>query len=71
MRKVAHAGSLPDTNSRELAKLGMSLGARLDGATHAHTRKALAAGAMGKEICHVSVLAISMLGLPASVIALT
>jgi alkylhydroperoxidase/carboxymuconolactone decarboxylase family protein YurZ len=71
MRKAAHAGGPLDAKSRELVKLGMAIGARLEGATHSHVRKALAAGATAKEIRHAAVLAISTLGLPTTVMAMT
>ncbi|RPH99032.1 MAG: carboxymuconolactone decarboxylase family protein [Zetaproteobacteria bacterium] len=71
MGKAAHAGGPLDAKSRELVKLGMTIGARLEGATHSHVRKALAAGATSDEIRHAAVLAISTLGLPATVMALT
>jgi len=71
MGKAAHAGGPLDAKTRELVKLGMSIGARLEGATHSHTRKSLAAGATANEIRHAAVLTISTLGLPATVMALT
>jgi len=71
MGKAAHAGGPLDAKTRELVKLGMSIGARLEGATHSHTRKALAAGATAKEIRHAAVLAITTLGLPTTVMSLT
>lgn len=71
MGKAAHAGCPLDAKTRELIKLGMSIGARLEGATHSHVRKALAVGATAKEIRHATVLAISTLGLPTTVMALT
>ena len=45
MGKAAHGGGPLDAKTRELVKLGMAIGARLEGATHSHVRKALAAGA--------------------------
>ena len=71
MGKAAHTGGPLDARSRELVKLGMAIGARLEGATHSHVRKALAAGATAKEIRHAALLAISTLGLPTTVMALT
>jgi alkylhydroperoxidase/carboxymuconolactone decarboxylase family protein YurZ len=70
MGKAAHAGGPLDAKTRELVKLGMAIGARLEGATHSHVRKALAAGATAAEIRHAAVLAISTLGLPNTVMAL-
>jgi alkylhydroperoxidase/carboxymuconolactone decarboxylase family protein YurZ len=71
MGKAAHAVGPLDGKIRELVKLGMAIGARLEGATHAHVRKALAAGATAKEIRHAVVLAISTLGLPTTIMAFT
>lgn len=71
MGKAAHASGPLDAKTREFVKLGMSIGARLEGATHSHVRKALAAGAVAKEIRHATVLAISTLGLPTTIMAFT
>jgi len=71
MGSAAHAAGPLDAKTRELVKLGMTIGARLEGATHSHVRKALAAGATADEVRHAVVLAISTLGLPATVMALT
>ena len=71
MGKAAHAGGPLDAKTREFVKLGMSIGARLEGATHSHVRKAPAAGATAKEIRHATVLAISTLGLPTTIMAFT
>ena len=51
MGKAAHAGGPLDAKMRDLVKLGMSIGARLEGATHSHARKALAAGARMLPCC--------------------
>jgi alkylhydroperoxidase/carboxymuconolactone decarboxylase family protein YurZ len=71
MGKAAHAGGPLDAKTRELVKLGMAIGARLEGATHSHVRKALAAGVTAKEIRHATVLAIATLGLPTTIMAFT
>ena len=71
MGKAAHAGGPLDAKCRELIKLGMAIGARLEGAAHSHVRKALAAGVTPEEIRPAAVLAISTLGLPTTVMALT
>jgi 4-carboxymuconolactone decarboxylase len=70
MGKAAHAAGPLDAKTRELVKLGMAIGARLEGATHSHVRKALAVGATADEVRHAAVLAISTLGLPTTVMAL-
>ncbi len=71
MGRAAHSSGPLDTKTRELVQLGMAIGARLEGATHSHVRKALAAGATAKEIRHATVLAISTLGLPTTIMAMT
>lgn len=71
MGRAAHEAGPLDAKSRELVKLGMAIGARLEGATHSHVRKALQAGASPAEIRHAAVLALSTLGLPTTVMSLT
>lgn len=48
-----------------LAKLAISAGARLEGAVHAHCRRALEAGCTPDEIRHVILLGVTTLGFPA------
>jgi 4-carboxymuconolactone decarboxylase len=57
------AGPL-DERTRRLVKLGIAIGARLEGATHSHVRKCLAAGVPAAEIEHAVVLAFTTIGLP-------
>jgi AhpD family alkylhydroperoxidase len=64
------AGPL-DQKTRELIKLALALGAKLEGAAHSHTRRALAAGASPAEILHVVVLGITTLGFPSTIAAFT
>jgi 4-carboxymuconolactone decarboxylase len=71
MGRAAHEAGPLDAKSRELVKLGLAIGARLEGATHSHVRKALQAGASPAEVRHATVLALSTLGLPTTVMALT
>jgi 4-carboxymuconolactone decarboxylase len=66
----AEAGPL-DEKTRELIKLGMAIGGRLEGAVHAHARRALGAGATAAEIQHVVALAIPTVGFPTTVAAFT
>jgi alkylhydroperoxidase/carboxymuconolactone decarboxylase family protein YurZ len=51
--------------TRALAKLAIALGARMEGAVHSHTRRALEAGCTPDEIRHVVLLATTTLGFPA------
>ena len=72
--KVGHAvhnsGPL-DQKTRELIKLGISCGAKLEGAVHSHTRKALDAGCTKEEIRHVVLLLLPTLGMPSTMAAMT
>lgn len=67
---TAGAGPL-DARVRELVKLGIAVGARLEGAAHAHVRKAREAGATPEEIRHVALLGVTTVGWSASVAAMT
>jgi AhpD family alkylhydroperoxidase len=69
-RACAEAGPL-DARTRELVKLGLAIGGRLEGAVHSHTRRALAAGASADEIRHVVTLAASTVGFPTTIAAFT
>ena len=60
-----------DPRIRELVKLGMAIGGRLEGAVHSHARRALEAGASAAEIAHVVSLAITTVGFPTAVAAFT
>lgn len=66
----AKAGPLEE-KTRELIKLGMAIGGRLEGAVHSHTRRARAAGATPAEIRHVVALAAPTVGFPTTVAAFT
>ena len=66
----AEAGPL-DAPTRELVKLDLAIGGRLEGAVHSHTRRALEAGATPEQIRHVVALAAPTLGLPTTVAAFT
>ncbi len=66
----AKAGPL-DAKTRELVKLAMAIGGRLEGAVHSHVRRALEAGVTPDQIRHVVALAVPTLGLPTTVAAFT
>jgi len=70
IRKEEEAGPLDEKTVR-LVKLGLHIGARREGATHASVRKALAAGISKEEIEQVVALAAGTIGLPATVAAYT
>jgi len=67
----AHAAGPLDEKTRALVKLGMAVGRQAEGATHAHVRQAVRAGATPDEIRHVVLLAITTLGFPAMMTART
>lgn len=67
---VHEAGPL-DEKTRQLAKLALAIGARHEGAVHAHTRRAVQAGCSAAEIRHVVALAATTLGMPNAVAAYT
>ena len=68
---VAHESGPLDAKTRELIKLGMAIGGRLEGAVRSHAHRALEAGATPKEIEHVVLLAVTTSGFPTAVAAFT
>ena len=66
---AVHGAGPLDAKTRALVKLGISTGARLEGAVHSHVRKALACGATPEEIRHAVLLALPTLGLPSMMAA--
>ena len=66
----AESGPL-DARTRELVKLAMAIGGRLEGAVHSHVRRALEAGATPEEIRHVVALAVPTMGFPTMAMAFT
>lgn len=63
--KTCHWNGPLEPKARELVKLGIALGANLEGATHAHVRLGLQAGASPDEIRHAALLSTTTLGFPA------
>lgn len=68
---LSHRAGPLDEKTRELVKLAMAIGAKMEGAVHSHARKALEAGASRQEIRHVVLLGPTTLGFPSTVAALT
>lgn len=69
---AAHAaGPLKDEKTRELVKLGIAIGARFEGAVHAHVRRALESGATPEEIRQVALLAVTTMGFPSMMTTLS
>lgn len=66
---ASEAGPL-DAKARALAKLALSVGARMEGAVRSHTRKCLQAGANAEEIRHVVLLSTTTIGFPNMMAAL-
>jgi AhpD family alkylhydroperoxidase len=60
-----------DDKTRQLVKLALAIGMGHEGAVHAHTRRALAAGIHPAEIKHVVTLAVTTMGMPNTVAAFT
>jgi 4-carboxymuconolactone decarboxylase len=60
---TASAGPL-DGKTRALVKLGIAVGAQMEGAVHSHTRRALEAGCSPEEIRHVALLSTTTMGFP-------
>jgi AhpD family alkylhydroperoxidase len=59
-----------DRRTAELVKIGLAVGARLEGAVHSHVRRALEAGASADEIRHAVRLALTTIGFPSMMAAL-
>jgi alkylhydroperoxidase/carboxymuconolactone decarboxylase family protein YurZ len=68
---AVHAAGPLSTRERALVKLGISVGARLEGAVHSHVRKAMSAGLKKKDLQHVALLALPTIGLPSMMAALS
>lgn len=60
-----------DEKTRRLVKVAIAVGAGLEGGTHSAVRHALRSGANEDEIKSVAILAITTLGFPAAMRALT
>jgi 4-carboxymuconolactone decarboxylase len=67
---AAEAGPL-DARAERLVKLAIAVGAGREGAVHSHVRRALGAGLTRDEIRHVTFLAITTVGWPAAIAALS
>lgn len=67
---TSDAGPL-DARERELVRLALGIGAFREGAVHSHTRRALAGGCTPEEIRQVVLLAVTTLGFPTMMAAMT
>jgi alkylhydroperoxidase/carboxymuconolactone decarboxylase family protein YurZ len=68
---ACHLAGPLSKKERALIKLGISVGAWLEGAVHSHVRKALEAGATPQDIRHVALLALPTIGFPSTMAVLT
>jgi 4-carboxymuconolactone decarboxylase len=66
-----HEGGPLDDKSRRLVKLAIAVAAGLEGGTHSAVRHAKDAGISQKELEHVAVLAITTIGFPSAMRALS
>ena len=64
------AGPL-DSKTRGLVKLAIAVGAMREGAVHSHTRRALDVGCTPDQLRHVGVLAITTIGFPSTMAAMS
>lgn len=71
MGDAVHSAGPLDDKTRALIKLAISTGARLEGAVHSHTRKAIAAGLSADEIRQAVLLALPTIGLPSTMAAMS
>ena len=69
-KATAEAGPL-DARTRRLIKLALSVGANSEGAVHSHVRQALEEGQTKEELQQVALLAITTLGFPAAMAAIS
>jgi alkylhydroperoxidase/carboxymuconolactone decarboxylase family protein YurZ len=69
-KAATDAGPL-DKKLQRLVKLALAVGAGLQGAVHSHVRRGLAAGLTREEMEHVAVLAITTLGWPSALAAVS
>lgn len=64
-----HEGGPLDARTRRLVKLGVAIGAGLQGGVHSQVRNALAEGIKPSELHHVVLLGLTTIGFPASMAA--
>jgi AhpD family alkylhydroperoxidase len=69
--EAVHSAGPLNEKTRALIKLAISIGGKLEGAVHAHTRKARNSGATPNEIRHVALLALPTIGLPSMMAAMS
>ena len=62
-KAVSGAGPL-DLRTQQLVKIGIAIGAGLEGAVHSNVRKAIEAGATPEEVRHAAMQATTTVGFP-------
>lgn len=67
---ASQAGPLVEKD-RELIRLGIAVGAKMEGAVKSHVRRALESGASPEEIRHVAILSTTTIGFPSMMAALS
>ena len=67
--EAAHQQGPVDLKTRQLIKLGLSVGARAEGAVRSHAKRAVEAGATQEEVLHVLALAVTSIGFGPAVAA--
>lgn len=60
-----------DKKSQHLVKLGIAIGSGREGAVHSHVRRAKQEGINNEQIYHTALLAITTVGWPGAVMALS
>ncbi|HDZ76745.1 MAG TPA: carboxymuconolactone decarboxylase family protein [Candidatus Omnitrophica bacterium] len=60
-----------DERAQRLVKLGIAIGAGLEGGVHSHVRKCKKAGIGDEEIYHAAILAITTIGWPRAMASLS
>ena len=69
--KAVHELGALDEKTRALIKLAISTGAKLEGAIHSHTKKAINLGLSPEEIRQTILLALPTIGLPSTIAAMS
>lgn len=71
LAEAAHRAGPLDERSRQLVKLAIAVGARLEGAVRSHVWQAKEAGLSDEELDHLVLLSLTTIGLPSMVAART
>ena len=71
LSRTCHEAGPLDERTRRLVKIAIAVGQRSEGAVHAQTRMALEDGIGAEEIRHVVLLAVSSVGFPNAMAAMS